>query len=105
MEAITSKDKLPKFLVVNDKPEQRSYNKYLIKPFKRGEIVKVAPFEEQRRNDKWDSYFHLVKFNNDPQWFRERYVVIYRKDENGKFTLKYIEKWESFDLLTKIKGK
>lgn len=100
MKAITSKEKLPKFLMVNDIPEKRSWNKHLIKPYKKGEIVKVAPFEEQKSND---DQFRFVKPNNDPLWFRQRYVVIYRKDDNGKFTLKYIEDWESFDLLTKIK--
>lgn len=105
MKAITNKDKLPKFLIVNDIPEKRSWNKHLLKPYRKGEIVKVASFEEQQRNTKYDDWFKFVKPNNDPNWFRERYVVIYRKDENGKFTLKYTEGWESFDLLTKIKTK
>ena len=105
MKAITNKDKLPKFLIVNDIPEKRTHNKYLVKPYRKGEIVKVAPFEEQRRNTKYDDWFKNIELNNDPNWFRERYVVIYRKDENGKFTLKYTESWESFDLLTKIKTK
>lgn len=105
MKAITNKDKLPKFLIVNDIPEKRSCNKHLLKPYRKGEIVKVAPFEEQQRNTKYDDQFQFEKPNNDPNWFRERYVVIYRKDENGKFTLKYTEGWESFDLLTKIKTK
>lgn len=104
MKAITNKDKLPKFLIVNDIPEKRSWNKHLLKPYQKGEIVKVAPFEEQQRNTKYDAQYR-IKPNNDPNWFRERYVVIYRKDENGKFTLKYTESWESFDLLTKIKTK
>lgn len=51
MKAITNKEKLPKFLMVNDIPEKRSWNKHLLKPYKKGEIVKVAPFEEQKRND------------------------------------------------------
>lgn len=104
MKAITNKDKLPKFLIVNDISEKRSWNKHLLKPYQKGEIVKVAPFEEQQRNTKYDDPYRF-KPNNDPNWFRERYVVIYRKDENGKFTLKYTESWESFDLLTKIKTK
>lgn len=103
MKAITNKEKLPKFLMVNDIPEKRSWNKHLLKPYKKGEIVKVAPFEEQKRNDAFDDQFRFVKPNNDPLWFRQRYVVIYRKDDNGKFTLKYTEDWESFDLLTKNK--
>lgn len=103
MKAITNKEKLPKFLMVNDIPEKRSWNKHLLKPYKKGEIVKVASFEEQKRNDAYDDQFRFVKPNNDPLWFRQRYVVIYRKDDNGKFTLKYTEDWESFDLLTKHK--
>lgn len=105
MKAITKKEKLPKFLVVNDEPEKKPWNKYLLKPYKKGEIVKVAPFEEQVRNDKYDDQFKYVKPNNDPMWFRSNYVVIYRKDENGKFTLKYTEGWKTFDLLTNNKKK
>lgn len=103
MKAITNKERLPKFLMVNDIPEKRSWNKHLLKPYKKGEIVKVAPFEEQKRNDMFGDQFRFGKPNNDPLWFRQRYVVIYRKDDNGKFTLKYTEDWESFDLLTKNK--
>ena len=105
MKAITKKEKLPKFLVVNGEPESKPWNKHLIKPFKKGEIVKVAPFEEQVRNDKYDDKFQFSKPNNDPEWFRQRYVVVYRKDEEGKWTLKYTEGWNSFDLLTTIKKK
>lgn len=89
--------------MVNDTPEKRSWNKYLPKPYQKGEIVKVAPFEEQVRNDKWDDTFKFVKPNNDPIWFRNRYVVIYRKGEDGKFSHKCTEGWESFDLLTRKK--
>lgn len=93
MKAITNREKWPKFLVVNDIPEQRVWNKYLLKPYKKGEIVKVAPFDEQKRDDAFD----------DPLRFRQRYVVVYRKVENGKFTLKYIQDWKSFDSLIKSK--
>ena len=96
---------LPKFLVVNDVPEKTSHNKHLLKPYKKGEIVKVAPFEEQVRCDKYDHMFKYVKPDNDPERFRQKYVVVYRKDENGKFTLKYTNGWDSFDLLTKNKNK
>lgn len=100
MKAITTKEKLPKFLVVNGEPESKPWNKHLLKPFKKGEIVKVAPFEEQVRNDKHDYLFQYCKTNNDPEFFRKRYVVVYRKDNEGKWTLKYTEVWNSFDLLT-----
>ena len=105
MKAITSKEKLPKFLVVNDVPEKTSHNKHLLKPYKKGEIVKVAPFEEQVRCDKYDHMFKFIKPNNNPLHFRSKYVVVYRKDENGKFTLKYTNGWKSLDLLTKNKNK
>ena len=105
MKAITKKEKLPKFLVVNDEPEKKPWNKHLLKPYKKGELVKVAPFEEQVRNNKYDDQFKYVEHNDNPEHFRKRYVVIYRKDENGKFTLKYTQGWESFDLLTNNKKK
>lgn len=94
MKAIISKEKLPKFLVVNDEPEKMAHNKYLLKPYEKGEIVKVAPFEEQISHPS---------VGMEPEKFRKRYVVIYRKDEQGKWTLKYTQGWESFDLLTTIK--
>lgn len=100
MKAITKKEKLPKFLVVNGEPESKPWNKHLLKPFTKGEVVKVAPFEEQVRCDKYDDKLQFSKPNNDPEWFRQRYVVIYRKDEQGKWTLKYTQGWDSFDLLT-----
>lgn len=96
MKAITKKDKLPKFLVVNDETEKKPWNKHLLNPYKKGELVKVAPFEEQ--------VSHPI-VGSTPEQFRKRYVVIYRKDENGKFTLKYTQGWKSFDLLTNNKKK
>lgn len=99
MEAITTKEKLPKFLMVNEKPEKKTWNKYLLKPFVKGEIVKVAPFEEQKRNSKYDDKFQNYKPNTNPEHFRERYVVVYRKDDEGKWSLKYSQDWGSFDLL------
>ena len=49
--------------------------------------------------------FKFCKPDNNPLHFRSKYVVVYRKDDNGKFTLKYTESWKSFDLLTKNKNK
>ena len=98
MKAITTKEKLPKFLVVNAEAPSKPWNKYLLKPYEKGEIVKVAPFEEQVSHPSVDS-------TPDPEQFRKRYVVVYRKDEEGKWTLKYTQGWESFDLLTTIKKK
>lgn len=96
MKAITTKEKLPKFLVVNAEAPSKPWNKYLLKLYEKGEIVKVAPFEEQVSHPSVGS---------TPEQFRKRYVVIYRKDEEGKWTLKYTQGWESFDLLTTIKKK
>ena len=96
MKAITTKEKLPKFLVVNAEAPSKPWNKYLLKPYEKGEIVKVDQFEEQV------SHPSVV---SSPEQFRKRYVVIYRKDEEGKWTLKYTQGWESFDLLTTIKKK
>ena len=100
MKAITKKEKLPKFLVVNKVPETRTFNKHLLKPWKAGEIVRVAPFEEQVRNTAYDHMFKYCKPDNNPEHFRQRYVKVIRKDDEGKWTLVYTEGWESFDLLT-----
>lgn len=94
MKSITKKEKLPKFLVVNAEAPSKSWNKYLLKPYEKGEIVKVAPFEEQVPHPS---------VRTEPEQFRKIYVVIYRKDEQGKWTLKSTQGWESFDLLTAIK--
>lgn len=105
MKPIIEKEKLPKFLIVNGVPETQSYNKYLIKPWKKGELVKVAPFEQQVRNSKYDHMFKYVEPETDPNYFRKRYVRVIRKDENGEWTLNYCAGWENFDLLTSNKKK
>lgn len=92
MKAITEKDKLPKFLVLKEGITKKPWNKYLLKPYTEGEIVKVAPYEEQVPHP-------TTKLTNEK--FRGRYVVVYRKDVDGKWTLKYTEGWEIFDLLKK----
>ena len=99
MKAITSKEKLPKFIVVNGNPESESYNKHLLKPWKKGEIVKVAPFEEQIPNHKYDDMFKHSKGCNDKE-FKQRFVKVIRKDDKGNWSLVYTESWKSFDLLT-----
>lgn len=93
----------PKFLKVNSIPVNRDVNKHLIKPWRLGEIVKVAPMEEQVRDSSIDHMFRYSKQNDNPEWFRKRYCVVYRKDENGEWKLKYTESWKSFDVLTKSK--
>ena len=100
MEAITNKEKLPKFLVVNKEPESKTYNKHLIRPWKKGEIVKVAPFEEQVPNRKYDDKFKYVKTMSDKD-FRKRFVKVFRKNDDGKWNLVFVKDWSSFDLLKK----
>lgn len=102
MKAITNKEKLPKFLVVNGEPESKTYNQHLLKPWKKGEIVKVAPFEEQVPNRKHDDVFKLVK-PHSVEFFRKRYVKVIRKDDDGQWSLVYTASWSNFDLLTKQK--
>lgn len=83
----------PKVLRVNHIPEQRRINNYLLKPWVAGEIVRVAPEQEQET---------AAQQSTTPN-FRKRYLVVYRKDENGKFSLRYVEPWESFDIIKAIK--
>ena len=66
MKPILKKDNLPKFLMVNSTPETYSHNKHLLKPYKKGEIVKVAPFEEQVRNSTYDHMTPRVKVSDNP---------------------------------------
>jgi len=101
MKPILLKERMPKFLVVNEIPEKRVWNKRLTPPFLKGELVKVAPFDEQKRCDEYDNKFQFVKSNYNPILFRKRYVVVYRKGKSGKFDHKCTEDWESFDLLKK----
>lgn len=105
MKPITEKEKLPKFIIVNGVPETKPYNKYLIKPWKKGELVKVAAFEQQVSDSKYDHMFKCVEHENDQKSFRRRYVRVIRKDEKGEWTLNYCAGWENFDLLTSNKKK
>lgn len=86
-----NKDKLPKFLMVNNVPEQRTWNKYLLKPFHQGEIVKVASCEEQQAEADWCS--SQLSLNID---FSKKFIVVYRQDDNGKFTLRYVQDLSCF---------
>lgn len=104
MKAITNKEKLPKFLVVNGEPESTPYNKHLLKPWKKGEVVKVVSFEEQVPNRKHQDMFKYTEPMSDED-FRKRYVKVIRKDDEGKWSLVYTEGWKSFDLLTNKKQK
>lgn len=79
--------------MVNEKPEKKSHNQYLLHPFKKGELVKV-------HSDQTPS--KLV--NSKIIEFRRSYVRITRKDPvTGEWSLNYVSSWENFDLLTKAK--
>lgn len=100
MKAITKKELMPKMLVANSYLPSRNYNKYLPKPYIVGELVKVAPWEEQKRSTLFDEILNPLVINKDPKWFHEHYVVIYRKDEQGKWSIKNTMPWYAFELLT-----
>lgn len=88
MEAIVSKQSWPKFLRVNGVMERVNLNNYLLKPWVKGEIVRVLPYEEQRSGV------------GDPDAkFRKRYVSVMRKDGDGKWALKYTWNWDIFEPL------
>lgn len=87
-------DKYPKFLKCNETIKGCGWNKYLPRPWVIGELVKVAPEEEQ--------HSHPSVGSSDAV-FRRQYIVVYRKDENGKFTIKQTAEWRQFDLLTNNK--
>ena len=78
MKAIVNKTDWPKFLKVNGAMERVSWNKYLLKPWKKGEIVKVVPYNEQKSG-----------CSTPTEVFRKRYVNVIRKDEEGQWTLRY----------------
>lgn len=88
MEAILNKEKWPKFLRVNGEMERVNFNKYLLKPWVKGEIVKVVPYDEQKSG-----------VGKVDEKFRKRYVNVLRKDEDGKFTLHYNWGWNIFETL------
>lgn len=87
-------DEYPKFLKCNETIKTCNWNKYLLRPWVIGELVKVASEEEQHSHPK-------VGSSDDV--FRRKYVVVYRKDDNGKFTIKHTAEWRQFDLLTNNK--
>lgn len=87
MKAILTEENFPKFLKVNKIPESKRWNKYILKPFKTGEIVKVVSFKKQ-------------KYVNDLKVFRQ-YVTVIRKDDNGDWSLEYTWNWSIFEKLSK----
>ncbi len=91
MKAITTKQNFPKFLRVSEEIKKKAYNKFLQKPFVEGEIVKIVPFDEQRS----------VNQSTDKVRFLTQYVNIIRKDNNGKFTVRYTVAWDILEQLKK----
>ena len=57
-------------------------------------MVKVAPQNEQHPHP-------LVKISDED--FRRQYIVVYRKDDNGKFTVKQTAEWIQFDFINNNK--
>ena len=101
MKGILSKEKLPKFLKVNNFFFFFAWNKYLPKSYVLGEIVKVAPWEEQVPSEFMKNILKYPELVNDEvEHFHERYVVVYRKDDNGQWTRKNTDSWAAFELLS-----
>ena len=88
MEAIVEKTSLPAFLkVIQGIQQKRPFTRYLLHPLKDGELVKVAPWEEQ------------VSERSTPEQFRRRYIKVIRKGDDGKRSLIYVLDWGMFELL------
>ena len=88
MKAITNEKEWPKFLRVNDFLNNVSWNKHLLKPWDKGELVRVLPISEQ-----------IPSTNMSVEHFRRKFVKVIRKDENGKWTLRYTWSWDIFEHL------
>lgn len=84
--------KYPKYLRCNAEVKTWSWNKYLPKPWTAGEVVKVADETEQ----------HSSPYVGTPdKEFRRQYVVVYRKDKDGKFTVRNVAEWRQLTPLNK----
>ena len=88
MKAITNEKEWPKFLRVNDDLKNVSWNKHLLKPWDKGELVRVLPISEQ-----------IPSTNMSVEHFRRKFVKVIRKDESGQWTLRYTWSWEIFEPL------
>ena len=100
MKPIKDYSKLPKFLQVSKWQVEQSYNKYLPKPYKEGEIVKTQPIEVQKPDHKYDHTTLRVPPCTDEFW-QTRYCRIWRKDETGKFNHSCVLEWQALDYLKK----
>lgn len=84
--------KYPKFLRCSDVVKNWSWNKYLPKPWTSGEVVKVADESEQHSSC-------YVKSSDEE--FRSKYVVVYRKNKDGKFAVRNVAEWRQLTPLNK----
>lgn len=100
MKPITDYSKLPKFLMISDSQASKNSNKYLLKPYRKGEIVKVVPAEEQKPNHDFDFMTPRVKPCTD-EWWRQRFLRILRKGDDGRFSLLYVIPWDGVEFLKK----
>ena len=88
MKAITNEKEWPKFLRVNDDLKNVSWNKHLLKPWEKVELVMVFHISEQ-----------ILSTNMSVEHFRRKFVKVIRKDESGQWTLRYTWSWEIFEPL------
>lgn len=93
MKAVLQEQGFPKMLRVSEEVNKKSYNKYLLQPFKVGEIVKVKPFNEQKPSVDG-------KTKKD---FLRQFVCVIRKDSTNNCNLNYIITWDILEPLTKKK--
>lgn len=85
MQPILDIKKGPKILVVNEQPEKTNWNKYLPRPWKKGEIVKVHPNQGGISNNRL-------------------YVRVIRKDDQGNWNIPHVTGWSFFNTI-KAKNK
>lgn len=90
MKSIINNQEWPKFLRVSDL-KSVTWNKYLLKPLEKGELVKVLPISEQ-----------VPTTDITVEQFRRQFVRVLRKDENGQWNLRYTCSWEIFEHLNNL---
>ena len=93
MKAVLQEQGFPKMLRVSEEVNKKSYNKYLLQPFRVGEIVKVVPFAEQQSTVEGKTKMEFLR----------QFVAITRKDNQGNWALHYTSTWDILEPLTKKK--
>lgn len=93
---------MPAFVMVNAEAEKKPWNNFLPKPWKKGEVVKLASINEQHESQQYDDYFNYIpaKKGNSIK-FRLKFAVIFRKGDDGKFSQRFVTEWANLDLLGK----